>query len=94
MKLKAVTPLAGVGTQITDAVGFLQLEQKPFEKSEMHRVVAKTLYGDTLDRYSPKLGGAPQMHRELGRNPNFAWGFFRWLGFFWVFLLVFFKIQI
>lgn len=32
MKLKAVTPLAGVGTKITDAVGFLQLEQKPFEK--------------------------------------------------------------
>lgn len=32
MKLKAVTPLTGIGTQITDAVGFLQLEQKPFEK--------------------------------------------------------------
>lgn len=47
MKLKAVTPLAGVGTEITDAVRFLQLEQKPFEKSKMHQVVAKTLYSHT-----------------------------------------------
>lgn len=32
MKLKAVTPLAAVRTEITDAVGCLQLEQKPLGK--------------------------------------------------------------
>lgn len=29
-----------------------------------------------LDWYSPKSGGAPHMHQELGRNPNFTVFFF------------------
>lgn len=76
MKLKAVTPLAGVGTEITDAVRFLQLEQKPFEKVKCTESWRKHSTAIHLDRYSPKFGGAPQMHRELGRNPNFGVLFF------------------